>query len=554
MAHARKATRNAVGGELSEWQVEAEFTRIRDGPQRIKQAATLRTIKQYFEADDIEVTSMKVSLTCPISKTRVKVPVRSVNCHHLECFDLRSYLNYHQLLTFWECPFSCCKAQARCDKLRVDEYICEVLRATDDSVQEVEVFADGSFKAVQRAAPTEMATIDDDEPYVPSSGTDPTVKTESNEESLVEPMHTDAFPTDQDQPQALSLAAGDDEELRAALRESRQQIAALRCELDSAMNRAVNAESVASKVRDENYRLSEELAAKNNEIRELTTKNGELQARLDAVHKLTETNHPMTHAETMSIDQGAHEPSSSLAAGDADAAATDSRPSAQGNPQLEHDDCSASDASMSLDGLSHAPAMESDSDCEEPPNHAPEQRKKQQKGRFACTVCGRRFYKSSALSQHQRTHSGLKPYQCAQCHKDFNRHSSLRTHEQMHAGVKPYPCGQCGKAFGESSKLRKHMRIHAGDKPYKCGQCGRAFNRSDNLRKHERTHSGVKPYKCGQCDRRPITLPVGGLKRAAVYSGPEAFLGPSLFYSNDVSLLFLVLLSCVFGQLPVICV
>ena len=58
-----------------------------------------------------------------ISKARLKVPVRSDKCRHVECFDLRSYLDYHRQLTFWECPFSFCKALARCVSLRVDEYV-----------------------------------------------------------------------------------------------------------------------------------------------------------------------------------------------------------------------------------------------------------------------------------------------------------------------------------------------------------------------------------------------------------------------------------------------
>ncbi|KAH7704176.1 hypothetical protein AAVH_28634 [Aphelenchoides avenae] len=131
-------------------------------------------------------------------------------------------------------------------------------------------------------------------------------------------MDTDSFPTDQDHPQVSSFADGDDEQLREALRESRQ-----------------------------------------------------------------------------------HVPLSSLAAGDAAEAAIYGEPSAQGEPQLEHDDFSASDASMSLDDLSDAPEMENDSDWEQPPRHAPESRMKKPKGRFACTECGRRFYKSSVLSQHQ---------------------------------------------------------------------------------------------------------------------------------------------------------
>lgn len=54
----------------------------------------------------------------------------------------------------------------------------EVLQTTDDRVQEVLLFADGSFKTVQRSTATATVTIDDEQPYVPDNGAEPIVKTE----------------------------------------------------------------------------------------------------------------------------------------------------------------------------------------------------------------------------------------------------------------------------------------------------------------------------------------------------------------------------------------
>ena len=51
----------------------------------------------------------------------------------------------------------------------------EVLQATDDRVQEVDISADGTFKAVKRQTHTVTETIDDEEPYV----AEPIVKTEA---------------------------------------------------------------------------------------------------------------------------------------------------------------------------------------------------------------------------------------------------------------------------------------------------------------------------------------------------------------------------------------
>lgn len=130
---------------------------------------------------------------------RVQVPVRAVGCRHIQCFDLRSYLDLHRQLTFWRCPI--CEADAHCDSLCVDEYVAlitlftvivpfrymsDVLRATDDSILEVEIHADGTFEAVQRPTSTEMETIeiDDEDAYVPKSCTERRVETEAVSDAI----------------------------------------------------------------------------------------------------------------------------------------------------------------------------------------------------------------------------------------------------------------------------------------------------------------------------------------------------------------------------------
>lgn len=40
----------------------------------------------------LEVSDQKLKLKCPIDQRRLRLPVRAVTCHHLQCFDLTNYI------------------------------------------------------------------------------------------------------------------------------------------------------------------------------------------------------------------------------------------------------------------------------------------------------------------------------------------------------------------------------------------------------------------------------------------------------------------------------
>jgi len=90
--------------------------------------------------------------------------------------------------------------------------------------------------------------------------------------------------------------------------------------------------------------------------------------------------------------------------------------------------------------------------------------------------------------QHERTHTGEKPYTCKHSKKGFGVSSHCKRHERMHTGEKPYTRKYCKKGFSRSSACKQHERKHAIDSSLKRKQPGQYLELRTHLLEPTATH------------------------------------------------------------------
>ncbi|OUM62037.1 hypothetical protein PIROE2DRAFT_62157 [Piromyces sp. E2] len=96
--------------------------------------------------DDLIIidSTITVSLKCPISFSRIKNPVRGVECKHVQAFELDSYLSINYKHGKWECPV--CSKHTTTEDLRYDEWFDELLKRIPEDVDKVEIDEYGNYQ------------------------------------------------------------------------------------------------------------------------------------------------------------------------------------------------------------------------------------------------------------------------------------------------------------------------------------------------------------------------------------------------------------------------
>lgn len=163
--------------------------------------------------------------------------------------------------------------------------------------------------------------------------------------------------------------------------------------------------------------------------------------------------------------------------------------------------------------------------------HKTVKQRKNQKGEFRCTVCGKVFTFHCNLLKHKKIHSGERNFICKVCDKSFTRSDHLKEHMKIHLGIRNHVCMICEKAFVRSEQLRVHLKnthlnlrnfncevclkkfktkydlqnhnaaIHTGMRKYFCHDCGKGFVTKSLLRTHCKSHMNLRSYVCRECGK-----------------------------------------------------
>ncbi|KAF6760174.1 transcription factor iiia [Ephemerocybe angulata] len=129
------------------------------------------------------------------------------------------------------------------------------------------------------------------------------------------------------------------------------------------------------------------------------------------------------------------------------------------------------------------------------------------KRRYQCTHpgCDKAYTKPSRLEEHERAHTGERPFVCETCQKTYLRETHLQAHVRSHQpeSSRPLACEykDCQKRFWTSQHLKVHQDWHKGAKPFACTEegCDEAFSKHNHLRAHicdAHAPPGTKPCRC----------------------------------------------------------
>ncbi|CAI6373029.1 unnamed protein product [Macrosiphum euphorbiae] len=107
---------------------------------------TKELIKKSMENDaDMGVDYIYTTVKDPLTKLRMKLPARGVDCIHLQCFDAIQFLQMNEQREKWTCPL--CTKKIKFENIEVDEFFLNMLQSPDlsEECENVLLLKDGTW-------------------------------------------------------------------------------------------------------------------------------------------------------------------------------------------------------------------------------------------------------------------------------------------------------------------------------------------------------------------------------------------------------------------------
>ena len=104
---------------------------------------------------DIQATSSKMSLSCPVSTRRIDVPCRSTICSHNQCYDAQSFLQLQEQAPTWTCPV--CGKIVGFEALTIDQYVCHTIPSISRTKMTADTSTISSNRHLRRSARSRLS-------------------------------------------------------------------------------------------------------------------------------------------------------------------------------------------------------------------------------------------------------------------------------------------------------------------------------------------------------------------------------------------------------------
>ncbi|XP_048508636.1 zinc finger protein 808-like isoform X6 [Athalia rosae] len=91
---------------------------------------------------------------------------------------------------------------------------------------------------------------------------------------------------------------------------------------------------------------------------------------------------------------------------------------------------------------------------------------------WQCDTCKKVIMTKRGFLRHYRLHIGIRPCKCTFCGNQYRIKQDLRRHvRDVHERIKKHRCKICARPFANKGAKEDHQRIHSGERPYECEPC-----------------------------------------------------------------------------------